>query len=429
MSEKYKNLKVKELQELLQKNNLSHSGKKEELIERLVRHDEKTELENLEKEFELDSDFDDSKINLNDIPPDIFAPIPLDKQGTDVLDDIKKDETRKSKESDTTTRKTNSSLPAVAAAKKDDNKNNTTTMIKKSTFKYTPITFDKKNSMTDKVSKTATTTKNKSSNNTNKSNTATATAASAATTTVKNAPEPPPTPVNKNLKDPVAEKLRLEAERRLERSKRFGVKLDEDEMRKIRAARFGISLPDKKGNPTTTDEKKKSKIPVAVKESNNQDKLKKRAERFGISKEDQNKNKKKPFINKVKQGRVLINKNGKKTVDAQPTNKNNKKKALNITQLPSTKNNKKIVQTTTQSVSKGNGRTVTIQSSVSKPTISSLNKQKSINKNGRNVIIRSAPSNDARTVTIASNKNSNRKRGRGVEPPQPQQKSTKRRRY
>ncbi|CEJ03341.1 hypothetical protein RMCBS344292_17327 [Rhizopus microsporus] len=65
MSEKYKNLKVKDLQvftnemttdinkELLQKNGLPHTGKKEELIERLVQHDEtiEKELGSLEEEF------------------------------------------------------------------------------------------------------------------------------------------------------------------------------------------------------------------------------------------------------------------------------------------------------------------------------------------------------------------------------------------
>jgi SAP domain-containing ribonucleoprotein len=50
--------------ELLQKNNLPYSGKKEDLIDRLVKNDEREALENLEKEFELDDDLDDSKINL-----------------------------------------------------------------------------------------------------------------------------------------------------------------------------------------------------------------------------------------------------------------------------------------------------------------------------------------------------------------------------
>ncbi|OAD07895.1 hypothetical protein MUCCIDRAFT_77167 [Mucor lusitanicus CBS 277.49] len=65
MSEKYKALKVKELQELLQKNDLSTTGKKEDLIARLVKDDERKALENLEKEFEMDGDFDESKINLS----------------------------------------------------------------------------------------------------------------------------------------------------------------------------------------------------------------------------------------------------------------------------------------------------------------------------------------------------------------------------
>ncbi|KAI7899676.1 uncharacterized protein BX663DRAFT_554632 [Cokeromyces recurvatus] len=344
MSEKYKNLKVKELQELLQKYNLPHSGKKEELIERLVRHDEKVELERIEKEFELDADFDDSKINLNDISSDIFAPIALEKP------DVLEDETKKLKESDTTAKKTAAAI---------DN----STMIKKSPFKYTPITFNKKDSNSEK--------KNSISKN--------------------------PT-MNKAIKDPKTEKLRLEAERRLERSKRFGVKLTEDEMRKIRAARFGMSLDDKNNN-------KKEKV-----STKNEDKLKKRAERFGVSKEEnkQQQNKKqqdkslqrkrnqqqkqetkKPFIRKVKQGRILSKK----------TNNSEKQHTLN--------NKLQRQQLNTSN------RTVTIHSNLTKPTISSLNKQKP--HNGRNIIIRTNPNND-RTVTIASNKNNNRKRGRGNEP-------------
>lgn len=50
--------------ELLQKNELSTAGKKEDLIARLVKDDERKALESLEKEFELDGDFDESKINL-----------------------------------------------------------------------------------------------------------------------------------------------------------------------------------------------------------------------------------------------------------------------------------------------------------------------------------------------------------------------------
>lgn len=88
MSEKYKNLKVKELQgkkkkdppiidspefilitlfvELLQKSGLPHSGKKEELIERLVKHEQQTvdEFASLDEEFGDLEEFDDSKLGL-----------------------------------------------------------------------------------------------------------------------------------------------------------------------------------------------------------------------------------------------------------------------------------------------------------------------------------------------------------------------------
>jgi SAP domain-containing ribonucleoprotein len=52
--------------ELLQKAGLPHSGKKEELIDRLVKHDETKalELESLEAEFGNLEDFDETKLNL-----------------------------------------------------------------------------------------------------------------------------------------------------------------------------------------------------------------------------------------------------------------------------------------------------------------------------------------------------------------------------
>ncbi|CAO3697473.1 unnamed protein product [Rhizopus stolonifer] len=58
MSEKYKQLKVKELQDILSKKGLAQTGKKEDLIERLVSFDKRKELEKLEKELDLDG-FDD----------------------------------------------------------------------------------------------------------------------------------------------------------------------------------------------------------------------------------------------------------------------------------------------------------------------------------------------------------------------------------
>jgi SAP domain-containing ribonucleoprotein len=50
----------------LTKNGLPHTGKKEELIERLVKHDEKQdkELASLDDEFGDLEEFDESKVNL-----------------------------------------------------------------------------------------------------------------------------------------------------------------------------------------------------------------------------------------------------------------------------------------------------------------------------------------------------------------------------
>jgi SAP domain-containing ribonucleoprotein len=50
--------------ELLQKFGIPHSGKKEELIERLVKNDERKALEKLERELEMDEELSDSKLEL-----------------------------------------------------------------------------------------------------------------------------------------------------------------------------------------------------------------------------------------------------------------------------------------------------------------------------------------------------------------------------
>lgn len=72
MSDKYKSLKVAELKDLLQKAGLPASGKKDDLIERLVKHDQQNDLDK-QMEAELanlvpkDDNFefdDDPKINL-----------------------------------------------------------------------------------------------------------------------------------------------------------------------------------------------------------------------------------------------------------------------------------------------------------------------------------------------------------------------------
>lgn len=54
------------LLEILQKNGLPHTGKKEELIDRLVKNDERKALELKELDDDLGNldDFDESKINL-----------------------------------------------------------------------------------------------------------------------------------------------------------------------------------------------------------------------------------------------------------------------------------------------------------------------------------------------------------------------------
>ncbi|KAI8059161.1 hypothetical protein BC940DRAFT_338413 [Gongronella butleri] len=121
MADKYKSLKVKDLQDLLQKNGLPHTGKKDELIERLVKHDEQKdqELANLEAELGNLEDYDSSKLNLDDITD------------SDLLTEGKKDDDAPQAAPTTTESSAPAEKPAPIAKEG-------------SGFTYTPIVFDKK---------------------------------------------------------------------------------------------------------------------------------------------------------------------------------------------------------------------------------------------------------------------------------------------
>ncbi|KAI8333640.1 hypothetical protein BC941DRAFT_434052 [Chlamydoabsidia padenii] len=210
MSEKYKNLKVKDLQELLQKNGLPHTGKKDELIERLVNHDEHKalELESLEAEFGNLEEFDDSKLNLDELADSELKSFQLENKG-------------KPSELDTTSAdKTNTDKPSSNDAQQ-------ATTTEGSGFKFNPIVFDKKPS-------TAPDAKN-------------GTKVTEATT---------------------------DAERKLERAKRFGVQVNEKTKQELRAARFGIQKASGEASP---GQKK-----VVAAKGIDPEVLKKRAERFGL---------------------------------------------------------------------------------------------------------------------------------------------------
>ncbi|KAI8969338.1 hypothetical protein BDF20DRAFT_163045 [Mycotypha africana] len=244
MSEKYKSLKVKELTELLQKYKLSTSGKKEELIDRLVKYDEKQAIEKLEKEFELDFQNDTSstsKIDLDDVafssipldtktPPNLKESVLSDDEDLDLIMDppsssaktvntvtsstsikaatvrpdaktvpatvktVKSEMTKATHTAVKTTKKTTSTITTAdtATALNNDSSGATITAtpgksdIKDTKFKFTPITFDKKE------------------------------------------PEKP-----KTKEELEAERFKTEAEKKYERSKRFGVKLDDTEMKEL----------------------------------------------------------------------------------------------------------------------------------------------------------------------------------------------------
>ncbi|KAI7897537.1 uncharacterized protein BX663DRAFT_528023 [Cokeromyces recurvatus] len=229
-SEKYKNLKVKELQELLQKYNLPHTGKKEELIERLVKYNEKQELASLEDEFGDLDEFDESKVNLDDIPETGKSIEDLTNTELEDIVDIKNSDTTRKEDS----KKTKSSETLAI--------NNNVVVKPNSNFKYTPITFDKGPSDTNVTKKTET--------SINK-------------------------PVISTEKKNDKGKLMNDAEKALERAKRFGIQLNESTKKEIRAQRFGIAA--------TSDVDDKTTIKKATKLGVDPEVLKKRAERFGVS--------------------------------------------------------------------------------------------------------------------------------------------------
>ncbi|KAI8364998.1 hypothetical protein EDC96DRAFT_510124 [Choanephora cucurbitarum] len=201
-ADKYKNLKVKDLQDLLQKNGLPHSGKKEELIERLVKHDEQNqEFASLEEEFGDLDEFDESKVNLDELGDKPIDDLTSFDDNLDSHTETKKKEEEKAE--------------SKGEAKEESKKEPKEETKPNSNFKFTPITFDK----------------------------------------------PADTKQEEN-----STKALSDAERALERAKRFGIQLNESAKKDIRAQRFGIA--DKQAKPTTGADP---------------DVLKKRAERFGIS--------------------------------------------------------------------------------------------------------------------------------------------------
>ncbi|KAI7895906.1 uncharacterized protein EV154DRAFT_598859 [Mucor mucedo] len=523
MSEKYKNLKVKELQELLQKNDMPYTGKKEDLVERLVKLDERKAMENLEKEFELEDDFDESKLILTeDIQTDaIFSSLILDKpafyEKESVLSDDEEDLTPVAVEKKSisvspkvkavtppvtepvipspTTTTTTTATTATAVEITLQESVTSTEVAPASSFKFTPITFESKTVKSEPLKKstpvkksTAATPKTttKSANTkpfpTTKSNSKPVVSKAfgsripapkpSKSTTVNTPPKsnirptrstktplPKSTKSNKDTKStptPKAkaaptnttttaslavqekkapltaeqiEKARLEAERKLERSKRFGIKLDEKDMKEIRAARFGIIA-------TTTNmegEKKKEKEgKQPTKETAAQDILKKRAERFGIpEKKIVPTNHKKLMTvtkNAVKQGRVQKMAPKTELIKKAVTKSNilNKKHNNIATRLnaPIMAQNKRTIMKGRKTDTPIQGRVITIAPIRSAPVRQVKTSARDIIINANNNIRR--PTNNTkkpvskdigngRTVTVGTSNNNKRRRGRGPE--------------
>lgn len=249
------------------------------------------------------------------------------------------------------------------------------------------------------------------------------------------------------------EKARLEAERKLERSKRFGIKMDEKDMKEIRAARFGITPVEKK------DEVKQVKPAAAAgKKETAQDILKKRAERFGIPEKKIVPVKKTPVKsqvnnktntaklntatkNQVKQGRVqkmapktvLISKKTviKTAIKSNILNKNQGNATSRLRGPTVTQNKRAIINHRKVNVTNNNklqDRVVTIAPIKTAPVRQMKTSARDIIINANNNIRRPATNakrplaNDignGRTVTVGPTTNApnKRRKGRGVEPP------------
>ncbi|KAL0082586.1 hypothetical protein J3Q64DRAFT_1164332 [Phycomyces blakesleeanus] len=278
MADKYKNLKVKELQELLQKQGIPHTGKKEELIERLMKHDERKtyEIESLEAEFGSIEDFDESKLNFDDLHDvDLKSFSTTDAKQLTAVEDESKAQAEKTEISVTeTTTDASSTQNSVKISQIQE----TVEVVKPgSHFKFTPISFEKPGATTATA--------------TNATAAAASVAESAQTTpkpavpsptTIKAAPAPAPT-----LSE-VEKKILAEAEKKAERAKRFGVQLDEKAKKELRAARFGIPVAvaktaasPSKSTPKVQTPKVQTGKTVAPK-GIDPETLKKRAERFGL---------------------------------------------------------------------------------------------------------------------------------------------------
>ncbi|GAN08560.1 conserved hypothetical protein [Mucor ambiguus] len=254
-AEKYKSLKVKELQELLTKSGLPHTGKKEELIERLVKHDEKQdkELASLDDEFGDLDEFDESKVNLDDLTESVKPIEDLSTEIEDIDEALKQPETTTAETKQPETSAASAETPAaIAPTTTTTNATSASSepIVKpNSNFKFTPITFDKPTSTSPTTTKASTT-------------------APAATAKAPASPRQP-------IADVADAKVKSidDAEKALERAKRFGIQLNEKAKKDIRAQRFGIA--NKAAAVASPEQKKTTGIDPEV--------LKKRAERFGIS--------------------------------------------------------------------------------------------------------------------------------------------------
>ncbi|KAG2172046.1 hypothetical protein INT43_001523 [Umbelopsis isabellina] len=220
MSEKYSKLKVKELQELLQKHSLPHSGKKDELIERLVKHDEK-KMDDLALEEELGNldEFDEAKLEELAQDPEFKA---MQQQAAD---------------SEKQTTAATAAEPAAVAPATSDEKTQPAEPVEQvkpgSNFKFTPVSFDK-----------------------------------TADSETSSAP------------------AKSEAERRLERAKRFGVPVQDTVKKELRAQKFGDSTSPSAKAPASAAPVAAAAAapsPTRPKASPVDDEtLRKRAERFGL---------------------------------------------------------------------------------------------------------------------------------------------------
>ncbi|CAB4421517.1 unnamed protein product [Rhizophagus irregularis] len=251
MSTSYRQLKVQELKDLLAKKGLPVSGKKEELVARLIAAEDKKPVETINP-VEQNNDLFDKELNLMSTT-DITTGIDNDFDWENLTTDIT---LQKDGEFDTLISPISPSLSVTSIKELSPEKVKTEIDATRGS-----------NDVANVEAKQSVETKNPSSNEAKTLKTVSS-SSNSDTAQITQVP-------SKNQND-----LASELERRKKRAERFGVKLSDADKKLQRAARFGTTVSNPLDAPLTAPRIPNRKSSIVE----DDEKLKKRAERFGLDK-------------------------------------------------------------------------------------------------------------------------------------------------